>query len=327
MHSPLATLRQNAPRITATRFLHAHPGSHIQYFDDTAAKNPLKALSARAFDPVVARRKQREKCAIGFSLQPFGESRTKGELLFYRTLGADVDLIAPPARATLPPERIDARKDEYLRSVLLPFPLKPHWLIETRHGFHVLFRVQPQKEPKSVSDAESLNRRLVRALGGDPHATLLTQLARVPGTLQFKLPDQPFLCRLLLDNSATISPYPLDTVRSVLEQWEAIHGAIGAPRLPPGATSTEQSRWREGLNGVTEGGRNTTAASLVGKILGRLPEELWETGGWGGLKEWNTRNEVPLPERELRSVFESIARRERSRRRAREPNRFPSSAT
>ena len=28
--------------------------------------------------------------------------------------------------------------------------------------------------------------------------------------------------------------------------------------------------------------------------------------GWGGLKEWNLRNAVPLPERELRTVFESM---------------------
>jgi len=63
-----------------------------------------------------------------------------------------------------------------------------------------------------------------------------------------------------------------------------------------------------------EGERNVTAASLAGKILGRLPEELWETAGWGGLKEWNSRNQAPLSERELRSVFESIARREAAKR-------------
>src|SRR5207248_2751636 len=137
----------------------------------------------------------------GFSLQPFGESRTKDELLCYRTLGVDVDLVAPPARTTLPADAIDARKDVYLRRVLLPFPLRSHWLVETRHGFHALFRVEPQREPKSVAEAEALNRRLVRAIQGDPNATLLTQLLRVPGTLQFKVPVHPFLCRLLIDNA------------------------------------------------------------------------------------------------------------------------------
>lgn len=41
--------------------------------------------------------------------------------------------------------------------------------------------------------------------------------------------------------------------------------------------------WRHGLAGVPEGERNVTATSLVGKIVGRLPEDLWETAGWGGL--------------------------------------------
>lgn len=39
-----------------------------------------------------------------------------------------------------------------------------------------------------------------------------------------------------------------------------------------------------------------------------------ESAGWGGVKQWNSRNDVPLPERELRSVFESSARREYHKR-------------
>src|SRR5437868_5159899 len=131
MNCSLTTLRDNAPRITATKFLAAQPWSWIQYYDDTPAKDPAKALSARSFDPVTARRKQREKCAVGFSLQSFDTSRTKDQLLCYRTLGVDIDLIAPPARMTMPAEMIDARKETYLYCVLLSFPLKPHWLIET----------------------------------------------------------------------------------------------------------------------------------------------------------------------------------------------------
>lgn len=313
MLPPLTTLRQNAPRITARRFLSFNPGAHIQYFDDTPAKDPRKALAANAFDPVAARRKQRDRCAVCFSLQAFGDRRTKDDLLCFRNLGVDVDLVAPPARATLPAGAIDRRKEEYLRQVLGPFPLAAHWLIETRHGFHVVFRLQPQREPNAVAEAEALNRRLVAALRGDPNAALLTQLLRVPGTLHFKIPDQPFLCRLLLDHATEIPPYPFATVSTVLDRWEASHRSP-RDRAPGAASSTDRPRWRDGLGGVPEGQRNVTAASLIGMILGRLPEDLWETAGWGGLKEWNRRNAIPLPESELRSVFESIARRERARR-------------
>ena len=312
MHSLLTTLRQNAPHTTARQFLAAQAGCWIQYYDDTPAKNPAKALSARTFDPPLARRKQSEGCAVAFSLQPFSESRTTDHILCFRTLGVDVDLVASPARRTLSPAAIDARKETYLRCVLSPFPLKPHWVVETRHGFHLLFRVQPVREPRDIADAAGVNRRLVTRLEGDRNAVLLTQLLRVPGTLQFKVPSDPFLCRLLLDNASIIPPYPLAAVRDAL-------GVVGppAPGVASAATVLRPNgipRWRQGLAGAGEGERNVTAASLAGKILGRLPEELWETAGWGGLKEWNSRNSVPLPERELRGIFESIARREFSKR-------------
>jgi hypothetical protein len=318
MTSLLTTLRQHAPRITARAFLASHPGSFIQYYDDTPVKNPAKAMSARTFDPDTARRKQREGCAVGFSLQPFMERRTKDDLLCYRTLGADVDLIALPERATMSGTAIDARKEEYLHRVLVAFPMRPHWLIETRHGFHLLIRIQPQREPKTIAEAEELNRRFVRALRGDIHATLLTQVLRVPGTLQFKVPPHPFLCRLLLDTSAKIPPYTLGMVRDVLDLWERKEGVRTSTALPSRSReSLSKPLWQQGLAGIAEGQRKATAASLVGKIIDRLPEELWETAGFGGLKEWNGRNALPLPERELRSVFESIARREKSKRKQR----------
>ncbi len=297
-----------------SRFLAAHPGSWIQYYDDTPLKNPLKALSDRTFDPGLARRKQRERCAVAFSLQPFGESRTTDQLLCFRTLGVDVDLVAPPARLAMPPAAIDARKELYLRRILAPFALKPHWVIETRHGFHLLFRIQPVREPKDVVVALDVNRRLVRRLHGDRNAALLTQLLRVPGTLQFKVPSSPFLCRLLLDNASVIPPHPLSAIRA------AVGNVSPEPSNGGDTTATDsQPQWRQGLAGAAEGARNVTAASLAGKILGRLPEELWDAAGWG-LKEWNSRNVVPLPERELRSVFESIARREFAKRRQFRPS-------
>jgi len=315
MSFSLAHLRLNAPRVTAREFLAAHPRSWLQYYDDTPARDPAKALSAPRFETDVALRKQRERCAISFSLQPFGMRRTRDCLLCFRTLGVDVDLVPSGERETLSTGTIDRRKDEYLGTRLSAFPLRPHWLVETRHGFHILFRVEPQTAPKSIEEAQGLNRRLVGALGGDPNAVLVTQVLRVPGTLQFKVPTRPFLCRLLLDESSAVLPYGLEVVRVALdgsgEPPLAGEGVDSSPRPAPG---TPRPRWHAALAGVPEGERNSTAACLVGAILRSLPEELWETAGWGGLTVWNGRNGAPLPERELRAVFESIARRERRRR-------------
>jgi hypothetical protein len=320
MDSPLATLRQNAPHLTASQFLSAHPGCFLQYFDDTPNRDPAKALSTPIFDPVVARRKQRERCAVCYSLQAFSESRTRAGLLCYRNLGVDIDLI-PAEQKGLPPEEVDCRKDVYLSRYLLPFPVRPHWLVETGSGFHAVFRIQPQRDDDGVREAECLNRRLVRVLQGDPKATLLTQLLRVPGTLQFKDPEHPFFCRLLMDNAAPIPPYPLATVSQALDDAERASGAkplaSGSAVKPTADAALPSGRWREGLSGVAEGQRNATATSLVGKILGRLPEELWEIAGLGGLMWWNRRNPSPLSDHELQAVYESIASRERQKRRAR----------
>lgn len=317
MQPSLATLRQT-PQPIPSRFLAAHPGCWIQYYDDTEVKDPSKALSAPSFDTLVARRKQQTRCAVCFSLQAFGKARTKEHLLSFRNLGVDVDLVSAPERRSPSVEDIDKRKEEYLARCLLPFPLKPHWLIETGHGFHIIFRIMPQRSVEGISEAVTLNHRLVSLLHGDENAALLTQVLRVPRTYQFKDPQHPFLCRLLIDHASTIAPYPLHTVRSVLDAWEVFHRTnepIKAPQLPPWIDTQKQSQgWREGLNGVSAGSRNATAASVIGAILGRVPEELWETAGWGGLKEWNSRNAVALPERELRSVFLSIARREKAKR-------------
>ncbi len=320
MHPSLATLRQTI-QPTPAKFLLAHPGCWIQYYDDTPAKDPTKALSAQSFDVVVARRKQQDRCAVCFSLQAFGDARTKQELLSFRNLGVDVDLASAEHR-TLPREAIEARKEEYLAR-LFSFPLKPHWLIETGHGCHLIFRVLPQRHHARIREAAALNTRLVSALQGDENAALLTQVLRVPGTFQWKDPEHPFLCRLLIDNAGTIPPYELQAVRSVLDAWEVFHAAEKKAKpeqaVPGSGTGQQPSRWREGLNGVPEGQRNAVATSIVGAILGRLPEELWETAGWGGLKEWNGRNSSPLPEQELRAVFQSISRRERGKRQSGQP--------
>jgi hypothetical protein len=60
-----------------------------------------------------------------------------------------------------------------------------------------------------------------------------------------------------------------------------------------------------------KGTRNCTAAQFAGKLLHDLSPELWESAGWISLIDWNLkRNIPPLPEQELRQVWESIKGRE-----------------
>jgi hypothetical protein len=68
------------------------------------------------------------------------------------------------------------------------------------------------------------------------------------------------------------------------------------------------------VQGVPQGNRNNAAASYAGFLLAALPEDRWETDAWPTLLYWNLHNKPPLPERELRRVFEKIAAREQQRR-------------
>jgi hypothetical protein len=68
----------------------------------------------------------------------------------------------------------------------------------------------------------------------------------------------------------------------------------------------KEKKWLSGKDGVSEGSRNDTATSMAGKILSSTTPELQESIGWEQFKVWNTGNNPPLVEKELRNVWESI---------------------
>ncbi len=79
-------------------------------------------------------------------------------------------------------------------------------------------------------------------------------------------------------------------------------------------SSVSNSKWSPGvLDGVGEGVRNESAASVAGKLISRFKKDEWESEAWKFLKSWNDKNNPPLPEEELRQVFESICRKELSK--------------
>lgn len=81
-----------------------------------------------------------------------------------------------------------------------------------------------------------------------------------------------------------------------------------------GKNKQTQSKWSpDKLNGVGEGQRNESAASVAGKLLLRFKQHEWQTEAWPLLRNWNNANTPPLPEQELRQTFDSIANRERSK--------------
>lgn len=74
--------------------------------------------------------------------------------------------------------------------------------------------------------------------------------------------------------------------------------------------------WSKKLEEVVgDGSRNDTITSIAGKLFNRFPEHEWETLVWSYLISWNsTHANPPLPEKELRSIFQSIGKAESRRR-------------
>lgn len=62
--------------------------------------------------------------------------------------------------------------------------------------------------------------------------------------------------------------------------------------------------------GSSQGSRNNDATVVAGSLLSKHPRGEWESICWPLLQGWNEKNNPPLSEDELKSVFDSIASRE-----------------
>lgn len=87
----------------------------------------------------------------------------------------------------------------------------------------------------------------------------------------------------------------------------------------------EERDWSELLSGnVLEGMRNMTGTQVAGKLLHDLPEEVWALG-YGLFETWNSRLPKPMVTKELKTIWKSIGKVEKSRRKkqALQPVKLP----
>lgn len=87
---------------------------------------------------------------------------------------------------------------------------------------------------------------------------------------------------------------------------------VSAPLWVLNKPKTNVERGGTVLKGVSKGSRNQSAASVVGKFISNFPESDWEEIVWPALVGWNKQNTPPLDEAELKSVYESIVKKEKS---------------
>lgn len=81
--------------------------------------------------------------------------------------------------------------------------------------------------------------------------------------------------------------------------------------------------WRNIVYNTKNGMRNSNLAAMLGKFLGAFPPQEWYPIIYPLMQAWNnTYVNPPLPEQELKSAFESIAKTEITRREADQKKRL-----
>lgn len=198
---------------------------------------------------------------------------------------------------------------EWLAGALAEHPFLGKWryIVFTGNGLHVHYFGGPVDVRSTEHWREGMTRLLetfekVTKMMPDKGCTNAARLCRLPGSFNNKdwrhVPVEILLAR---------SGESVD-MAAVEKAGERVC------QVPTQNIGAAEKKWEAGLRGVAKGQRNETAASVAGRLLHDLKEDLWETSGWGGLKEWNTRNTPPMQEKELRCVFDSIAEKERKAR-------------
>lgn len=92
--------------------------------------------------------------------------------------------------------------------------------------------------------------------------------------------------------------------------------------------SRTPQEWSGVVEMTHEGSRNSNATALIGKVLGVFPPHEWKQIAWPLISGWNsTYVKPPLPEFELAAVFNSIAKKELSRRQALDAKMAPYGST
>ena len=74
--------------------------------------------------------------------------------------------------------------------------------------------------------------------------------------------------------------------------------------------------WEEAKDGASAGNRNVSMTSYAGLLFKKLPMDVWDTSIPASMKAQNIKNNPPLSESELKTIFDSIKRKELARRQA-----------
>lgn len=144
---------------------------------------------------------------------------------------------------------------------ILKFPVTPSAIVDSGHGFHCYWRLE---EPVDTPDAVEANQAIAKWIGADKCFDA-PRILRVPGTHNFKDPENPIPVRILkLD---TLRRYYLSDFN---EMVESLRSTALRQHIPQSERRGDAPDWlRDGLNNEPPKGSRSEEEFRLGVWLAR----------------------------------------------------------
>jgi len=222
---------------------------------------------------------------------------------------------------TLPPDEEGAH--QLIRAV----GMEPTMVIHSGHGLQAYWLFKEPWVLETDSDrklAKQFSRRWQRNLAARAKhfgwrvdsVHDLARLLRVPETINNKIGDDPIDVKLLTSAGARSDDY--DSLEMLLIEEEDLNESRGDVVVEAEGESKSWEYWQDTLGGVDKNDRNNRMTSLAGYYFKSMLIDIDDQKGarmiLHNLLDTNQKNRPPLPEDEVRSLWESIWRTENARR-------------
>lgn len=178
-----------------------------------------------------------------------------------------------------------------------------HCIIDSGNGYHVYMCIEKTNNLKVVNE---VTKKLGELLGADPQGTLQTQVLRVPFTYNLKNKIKQVNIIKLFERK-TIKPYNIDKLYDKYCTFTESKGgrtidyALNRTKFPPCIMNI--------LKGVDEGDRNFCLKRLISFLKIHKYSEI---EALNFIKEWNSKNDPCISDKELEYQFKYVWNKEYS---------------
>jgi hypothetical protein len=175
-------------------FLANFPNHKIQYLPDSDLPGMPTAKVSEIFRIDEAETMQAQFHGVFFSVNGFNQRRVKKDLVSVNAYFVDLDI--KKEVDVISPEKYKELKTRALNK-LTGAILQPHYITETKNGYQAIWLISDQPDEAEYIRIE---KELISYFEADPGGTSVTKVLRLPNFYHLKNPNDPFLCKLVLNN-------------------------------------------------------------------------------------------------------------------------------